>query len=110
MKEELLNDIGKRLPYRESKEYLDNLVDNAIENAIKHHTRSRRRKHQGLLLASIAASALLIIGIGITFMHRWNNTSTITTVDGGIDEFLNTLSDEEAAQLTYYEVEEIPEY
>ena len=27
-----------------------------------------------------------------------------------LDEFLNTLSDEEAAQLTFYEIEEIPEY
>lgn len=106
-----MNDIGKRLPYRESKEYLNSLVDNAAERSIVHHAHARRRKHLSMMAASVAAVVLLVIGIGVTVSHNISRSAPVTRqADGPLDEFLNTLSDEEAAQLTYYEIEEIPEY
>ena len=108
---ELQENIGKRLPYSESDEYLDSLIDKATENAIARKSRPRVNRHLGMLLASAAAVALLVIGIGLS-AHRHGHGSTVVATQTGspLDEFLNSLSDEEAVQLQYYEIEEIPEY
>lgn len=104
------DDIGKRMPFRETGDYLDNLIDNATEKAITHHATAKRSLHRMLMIASAAAVALLIIGSGIALFNARNTHQVAMTEQGPLDEFLNTLSDEEAAQLTFYELEEIPEY
>ena len=107
---ELLNDIDKRLPYRESDEYLDSLIDSATEQAITHHAHRHSKWRMTMIKLSAAAVTLLAVGIGITLFN--GHTTQPVTMDNQspLDEFLNTLSDEEAAQLQYYEIEEIPEY
>jgi len=106
------NDIGKRMPYQESEEYLSNLIEQATENAIQqHHLGNAATKRWGMI-ASAAAAVLLIIGIGITVLnnHSSQNDAVALQSGGPIDEFLNTLTDEEIAMLPCYEIEEIPEY
>ena len=108
---DLMNDIGKRLPYNERAEYLSSLVDSAAEKAIVHDAHARRRRRLSMMAASVAAVALLVIGIGVAVNNNIGSSIPVTAqADGPLDEFLNTLTDEEAAQLTYYEIEEIPEY
>ena len=107
--EELFNDIGKRMPYKEREEYLDVLIDKATENAINHQSQTNRRSRLGMMLTSAAAVALLVIGIGFTLFKGQDKPATISD-QGPLDEFLSSLSDEEAAQLSFYEIEEIPEY
>lgn len=109
---EQLDDIGKRLPYTESEEYLNNLIDTMTENAILQQPRAKKNRHWGMMMAaSAAAVVLLILGIGLSVIHQSSKTEAITLqTEGPIDEFLSSLSDEEAAQLPYYEIDEIPEY
>ena len=107
--EKISKDIGKRMPYQESKEYLDVLIDKVTENAINHQGTARSRSRLGVMLASAAAVVLLVIGIGFSLFNNQDKSTTISS-QGPLDEFLNTLSDEEAAQLSFYEIEEIPEY
>ena len=107
---DLMNDIGKRLPYNERAEYLSSLVDSATEKAIVHDAHARRRRRLSMMAASVAAVALLVIGIGVAVNNNISSIPVTAQADGPLDEFLNTLTDEEAAQLTYYEIEEIPEY
>ncbi len=107
---ELLNDIDKRLPYRESDEYLDSLIDSATEHAITHHDHSHSKWRVTMIKLSAAAVTLLAVGIGITLFNGHTTQPVPKDGQGPLDEFLNTLSDEEAAQLQYYEIEEIPEY
>jgi len=59
-----------------------------------------------------ALLSLLVLGIGFKLLHNPIPATTAVTLtgEGPLDEFLNSLSDEEAAQLQYYEIEEIPEY
>ena len=104
----VFNNIGKKMPYRESEEYLDNLIDVTIEKAI-HQASTRRRQRVGIIIASAAAVALLVVGIGLTLFNGQSDPVAISD-QGPLDEFLSTLSDEEAAQLSFYEIEEIPEY
>lgn len=107
--EELFNDINKRMPYKESEEYLDVLIDKATENAINHQVQTNRRSRLVMKLASAAAVVLLVIGIGVT-LFKGQDIPVTKSDQGPLDEFLSTLSDEEAAQLSFYEIEEIPEY
>ena len=101
----VFDDIGKRMPYRESGEYLDNLIDEATENAIKRQNPNRSAWHRWAMAASAAAVAILIA------LYNGRTIQAVTMDNQGpIDEFLSSLSDEEAAQLPFYEVEEIPEY
>ena len=106
------DNIGKKLPYNESESYLDNLIDEATENAILHQILRKSKRRWNMIAVSAAASALLIIGIGTTLIHEQNKTieTVFTDNQGPIDEFLNTLTDEEVAMLPDYEIEEIPEY
>lgn len=107
---ELMDQIGKRMPYRESEVYLDGLIDRATENALKQRSSSPNWWNRSRLV-SAAAVALLIIGIGFTVLHSSSQRNVMTMQSSGpIDEFLNELTDEEVAQLPYYEIEEIPEY
>ena len=107
---ELLNDIEKRLPYQENDEYLDSLIDSATEHAITHHAHSRSKWRVSIMAISAAAVTLLVIGSGISLFNGQASQPVPMNSQGPLDEFLNTLSDEEAAQLQYYEIEEIPEY
>lgn len=107
---ELLYDIEKRLPYQESEEYIDALIDRTTQNAITHHAQSHSKWRVTIMALSAAAVTLLVVGISITLFNGQTSQPISMSSQGPLDEFLNTLSDEEAAQLQYYEIEEIPEY
>ena len=110
-KEESFDNIGKKLPYHESEEYLDSLIDKSARVALQQHGMSSGGKRRSLIWASAAAVALLLIGIGFHELNDTNRQSVATMQDGGpFDEFLNSLTDEEVAQLPCFEIEEIPEY
>lgn len=108
---DLLNDIGKKMPYSESQEYLDGLIDRATEQAVKRHAVAGGKRRWGVMAASAAAVALLLVGIGLSVMNNESQRPSVTIQpQSPIDEFLGSLTDEEVAQLPYIEIEEIPEY
>ena len=107
---QIFNDIGKRMPYQESEEYLNDLIDKSIEKAVMQHSAARRNWSRMLMAASVAAMTLLILGLGVTLFNGWDAQPVSMSDQGPLDEFLSTLSDEEAAQLQFYEMEEIPMY
>ena len=111
MREDSFEEIGKKLPYRESDEYLDSLLDRVAENAVRQQGRAFGKKRWGLMLTSAAAVALLVLGIGLTVLNNGRSQHVMTQqTESPIDEFLNSLTDEEVAQLPCFEIEEIPEY
>lgn len=108
---ELYDNIGKKLPYQESDKYLENLINKTTENAIRQQNTAKGHWQLSRMIASAAAGLILLIGIGVTVFNLGDKTAAVPLQDQSpLDEFLNTLSDEEAAQLQYYEIEEIPEY
>lgn len=107
----ILNDIGKiGMPYRENGKYLDDLIGETTEKAIAQYATARRHWHTRLKAAAAAAVVLLAVGLGIILFNVKDNQQVTMSGQGPLDEFLCTLSDDEAAQLTFYEIEEIPEY
>lgn len=123
------DDIQKRMPYAESEDYLNRLVEQSTERAIQQSTLPKARMHDlRPLITSIAAAVALLLVVAIT---QWrpaskplaeaelsqdsialaaDNTLLANASDGPIDEFLNALSDDEAQLLSYYDIDDMPEY
>lgn len=106
------DDIGKKLPYHETEGYLDALIDRATEEAVRRRAAASGARRWRMRAASISAGVALALGIGLTVLnsHEAQRVLAPAQPQSPIDEFLNTLTDEEVAQLPYYEIEEIPEY
>ena len=108
---DLLNDIGKKMPYQESKDYLDRLLEQAAQKAIMHEHKRKSSRRLAMMIISAAAVVLLVVGIGLSVTGHGSKTVIATQqVESPMDQFLNSLSEEELSQLPYYEIEEIPEY
>ena len=108
---DLLNDIGKKMPYQENEAYLDRLIEQATERAIMQERKRKNSRRLAMMITSAAAIVLLIVGVGLTVINHSSKTATpIQQNESPMDQFLASLSDEEVAQLPYYEIEEIPEY
>lgn len=105
--------IGKRMPYAESDDYVSQLVERTTEKALRQQGRAKTISLRVRLLA--AAVVLLLAGIGIAYYNKVTTplppkTLVAENTTGPIDDFLNSLSDEDAQLLAYYDIEEIPEY
>lgn len=123
------DDIQKRMPYSESEDYLNRLIEQSTEQAIQQSAQPKARvRYLRPLIVSAAAAVALLLVVAIT---QWrpasdplaeaelpqdtialaaDNTLMANASDGPIDEFLNALSDDEAQLLSYYNIDEMPEY
>ena len=114
-----LKDFGKKLPYNESEEYIDNLWAKSIEKALDSTSSAPKarvfmlRRH---VLTAIASAAILILittvswkFIGKQFFCS-SSPKIAVVAQSPLDEFLGSISDEEAEQINYYLAEVIEEY
>ncbi|MGN0189664.1 MAG: hypothetical protein ACI395_09140 [Candidatus Cryptobacteroides sp.] len=96
-------DIRTSLPYAESREYVKGLVERCAENAV---STARKRKVSTrkwtFTLGGIAAAAALMVLLAIPMRDISGN--------GPIDSFLASITDEEAALIVDWQIDEIPEY
>ena len=117
-----LQNIGKKMPYRESQEYLDELIARTTEQAIRNQS-SKLKAQSSKFYAVAAAIVALLVFAGITLWSPSQQpvvaellTDTIATTtteiegEGPIDEFLDGISDDDAQLLAYYEIEDEVEY
>lgn len=103
-------DIGKKMPFAEGKDYINDLISQSTEVAIKKGRNSQKSSIR-MWVVSAAASVAILAGIGIISFH--DTTSVFPTAKNEtspIDQFLNDLTDEEVQMIAYYEIEDIPEY
>lgn len=106
------------LPFVETDAYVDNLLDRATEHAIRTtpaRNKSNRHRWRAVTAAAVATAAAVVIG----FCVEWNAPSAdnalrqqvaYTASQSPLDQYLQSISDEEAQQIIDYEMEEIPEY
>ncbi len=103
-------DIEKKMPFVESKDYINDLISKSTDIAIRQGGKSKRVSAR-MWIASAAASVVILAGIGITYFHSATSaTTTAENTSGPIDHFLNNITDEEVQMIAYYEIEDIPEY
>jgi len=104
--------IGKRMPYTEDKDYISSLIERSTETALHQAPKAKTVSLRTKWMAVAAIAVVLLAGIGITYHHQTTETAQpvmAETVTSPIDDFLNSLSDEDVQLLAYYEIEEIPE-
>lgn len=99
--------IGKRMPYAESNEYLSQLLSQATEKAISQPVTTTTRTW----LAAAAIATLLAVA-GISYFQHQPTTGQLSASleESPIEQFLNELSDDDVQFLACYDIEEIPEY
>lgn len=104
-------EIGKQMPFHEEEGYVEQLVERTTEKALA-HTSTKGKTLPLRQWAAAAAIALLLVMTGIWFFSSEDEPTIAVAPQtvSPLDQFLNELSDEDARQLTYYELEEIPEY
>ena len=106
---------NRRLPYGESDEQVDQLVSAATAHAIEQSHRRATAWHQRhRLVWAAAAMVVILLGVGAALFYAEHKTA-VTELDseayaGPVDTFLSSLTDDEAMQVAYYEIDEIPEY
>ncbi len=101
--------ISKAMPFVEPEGYVDQLVKEATEKAIRQGKRPARRVTLHWV-AGLAASVLLLIGVAtwwIAGMKDDAQSLAQTQQQDPLGQLLNSISDEEAQQIEYYEIEEI---
>ena len=64
MNEELLDKVGKKLPYRETDEYVDTLVQRCAENALKAAKRGPGRAKK-IWITAAAAAAVAVLAVTV---------------------------------------------
>lgn len=102
--------IGKRMPYAESDEYLSQLLSRATEKAISQPTATTKRTTRTWLAAAAIATLLAVAGISY-FQHQPTTGQLSASLEESpIEQFLNELSDDDVQLLACYDIEEIPEY
>ncbi len=104
--------IGKRMPYTEDKEYVSKLIERSTEAALQQQPKAKTVSLRKKWMAAAAVAVVLLAGAGAIFHQQAEEPVQQVVAEetsGPIDEFLDDLSDEDVQLLAYYEIEEIPE-
>jgi len=105
--------IDRRKPFVETDLYVDQLVEKVTETAIRQNDKGRSSHTRMRVIVASAAAVVLIFLIGAGLFHFRQESPEVaeaSATESPIDQFLGSISDEEAQMLSYYVVEEIPEY
>lgn len=103
--------IGKKMPYQESSEYLNQLIERTTETAIRQSQRPKDVMRPLLRYVAAAAVVALFVFVGFSL---WSPTMeqqvAQSEMSSPVDDFLNNISDEDVQLLAYYDIDDIPEY
>lgn len=107
---ELEQFAGKRMPYKESDEYVSRLIDRCVGNAMSGNSKrnSEAVKTFWLRLSSVAAVLALVVTAYFGFMNE--SEFDVYKDSATLAEVLASMSDEQVMDLYCYEIDEIPEY
>lgn len=105
------NQIGKRMPFSESEGYVDSLIDKCAASALAqrsgHHRRTVIRRI--CFYSSGIAAALLVAFLLFSRFQAQNEYKRIEKSQS-LNEVLSSLSDKQVQDVTYYNLDDIPDY
>ena len=108
---ELKDIVGKKLPYGEGDDYVAQLISRSADVAINGVVTSRKPSVV-LRWGRFVVSAAAVLILGLLCFSKLNGESEYETYKNSmsLSEVLNSMSDEELMCVSYYEIEDIPEY
>ncbi len=112
-----IEEFKKTMPFNESEEYIDNLWMKAADKAVSQQKEPARilsiRRHVFTAIAT-AAVVILIATVSWRYIGKQFFTESSQQVavvsDTPLDDFLGSISDEEAAKIECYQVNAIEGY
>ncbi len=127
MNDDVFKEIGTRLPYHESDEYISSLVNRCADKALQsrpQHMRHAAIRRIWLSAASIAAvvavtlTASLYVGTSSPASHNTDaaamrlSACNMESIEKSapLNEVIDEMSDEQLAIVAYYNTDDIPEY
>lgn len=110
MKDDMKQFPGKRMPYKESDEYITSLIQNCADRAVKGDMISSKINVKRIMWQVSAVAAVLIIGF-LAFFNLGTDSEYQRYLDSApLNEVIASMSDEQVMDLYCYELDEIPEY
>lgn len=102
---------GKRLPYKEDNDYVAQLVARSADMAVSSVKISHKR-NVVVKWGRIIISAAAVLIFGLLFFSKLNDESEYDKYQNSmtLSEVLDSMSDEKLMCVSYYEIEDIPEY
>lgn len=106
------NEIGKRMPYSESSEYINNLIEVNVDKVLGNPKPNMHSRFIRKVVMSTAAAAAVIVGVFFTIPHGTQQDRIMKQISQSksLDEVLNSLNSEQIQELTDYTTDDIPEY
>lgn len=99
---------GKRMPYKESDDYVARLIERSAENAVQSSHKHSKVVRLALEIVSVAA----VLAVGVMLFAGLNTESDYERIQNSmsLSEVLNSMSEEELMSIDCYAIEDIPEY
>ncbi len=116
---ELIEKVGKRLPYSESPSYVDNLVEQSRINALAQAPSRKRQRVRRLWLTAASAAAVVAlvatVALRLAFTAGYGQEQLLCSVEtveqsAPLSEVLASMTDEQLADIAYFPTDDIPEY
>ena len=104
--------IDKRMPYTEREDYVKQLISQTTERTISmsKHQSLKLRTYRLTAIAAAVTALLVIAGVTLVNAPSEQMVAQNTEVNSPMDEFLSSISDEEAQLLASYTIETVPDY
>lgn len=101
---------GKRMPYKESDDYVARLISECADNAVNGKRVARKAPVVRMVwqMASVAAVLALAVVLFVNLSKDSDYDRYLSSP--ALSEVLSQMSDEDLMCVSYYEVDEIPEY
>lgn len=125
MKDDLFNQVGKRLPYKESDDYVSGLIERCAEEALKNPKKKRHTAEtMWLRIAGVAAVMALVVTVAINLWNQGNASDmqeqqSLAMVEcdaesvnesAPLNEVLTEMTYDQLSLVSYYYTDDIPEY
>lgn len=102
---------GKRMPYKESDEYVAQLIAKSADYAIANKAVAPRRDmFRVWTRAAVSMAAVLLFGVLMFTKLNVENDFENYQSNLTLSEVLSSMSDDKLMCVSYYEIDEIPEY
>lgn len=105
---ELEKIAGKRMPYKESDDYVARLIAQSADKAVQ----SNRKQDKVVRFALGIVSAAAVLAAGLMLFVGLNAESDYERIQNSmsLSEVLNSMTEEELMSINCYAIEDLPEY
>lgn len=101
---------GKKMPYKESDDYVARLIAKSADVAIAQTKQSQKAGFKTVFLRWCSVAAMIAIIVGAYWWKAPESDFEQYKNSAPLADVLDSMSDEEVMNLYCYELEEIPEY